>query len=96
MGWKRVLTDGIMGDKKKAMTYDAIRCPYGVTCPSHIPFKNARKPKIKLIQRISPMAYEYKCRWCGCNFVYGAVNPDKVRQKEQPHMVNDSFLHRKI
>lgn len=94
MSWRRVLTDGIMGDKKKVMAYDQIRCPFG-DCPSHIPHKNARKAKVKFVQRVSPNVYEYKCKWCGCNFAYGAINPDRVPEREQPHIANSSFLHRR-
>ena len=96
MGWKRMLTNGVFGDKKKVMAYDKIRCPFGVTCPSHIPFKNARPAKIKFIERVSPNVYKYQCRWCGCSFIYDAVNPDKVHHSELSHVKNRNFLTRRF
>ena len=96
MGWKRVLTDGILGDKKKAFVYENLRCPYGETCPSHIPFKNARPARVKFVERISPNVYCYRCKYCGCKFNYDVSNPDKFHQSELPYMKNPNFLHRRI
>jgi len=95
MGWKRVMTNGILGDKKKLRTYDSIHCPYGTTCPSHTPFKNAHPPKVKFIERISPYVYQYRCKYCGCKFSYDVTDPERCHQSELPHVKNPAFLHRK-
>jgi len=89
------MTDGIFGDKKKVLTYSDLRCPYGETCPSHMPFKNARKAKIRFVERISPYVYCYKCMYCGCKFNYDVTDPDRVHQSELPFVKNPNFLHRR-
>jgi len=95
MGWKSVIRDGFLGDKKKLLTYQTLHCPFSVTCPSHIPFKNAHKPKIRRVERISPYVYMYKCMYCGCKFNYDVADPERVHQSELPFAVNPSFIFRK-
>lgn len=95
MSWKRVITDGILGDKKKAFAYRDLHCPYGTTCPSHIPFKNAYPPKVRLVERVSPYVYQYQCQYCGCKFNYDVTDTDKFNHSELPFMKNPNFLHRR-
>jgi len=93
--WFKALTNGIIGDKKKAFAYRNLRCPYGVDCPSHQPFLNARPPRMKFVERVSPNVVAWKCKYCGCKVNYDMSNPDKIPQPELPYMKNPSFLHRK-
>jgi hypothetical protein len=95
MGWKRLIRESL-GDKKKLYAYRDMHCPYGVTCPSHIPFENAHPPKLKWIERVSPYVNKYKCMYCGCYVLYGCQHPDKIPEREHPHIANPAFLHRKI
>ena len=73
MPW--MFTSGIMGDKK-GMAPDKLICPWTSDCPSHTPFRNARKPKVKLVERIQPHVALYQCKWCGMKWVQDATNPE--------------------
>ncbi len=94
MGWKKFVQT-TFGDKKKLRAYESIRCPYGTTCPSHIPFKNARRSKIKFIERISPYVHSYRCLHCGCKFNYDSADPNRFHESELPFKKNPSFIHRR-
>jgi len=92
--WKKVseaFTSGMSGDRHKLMT--ELNCCY-YTCPSNQPYAGARKSKMKFIERISPYAYRYKCRWCGCDNIFGADGPG-VPHAEKPHIANPNFLFKR-
>ena len=94
MGWKRFIPDiGILADKKK-MWSENLRCPYH-GCPSNTPFTGARRARMKFMQRITPMVYQYKCKWCGCLVTYGADHPGKTHQSERPYVKNPALVVRK-
>lgn len=50
-------------DHKKKMYWEA-RCPY-MLCPSNQPERGAHKPRLKFVQKISPMVIQYRCKDCG-------------------------------
>ena len=60
--------------KKKSFNWDA-RCPYHL-CPSNQPYRRAHKSRLKFMQRISPLVYQYRCRDCGCLCNIGVEVPD--------------------
>ena len=88
MGWTWVNDLFAPDNRKKNMSWDA-RCPY-FGCPSNTPFRGAHKPRIKFMQKISPMVYQYKCKDCGCLCNHGVETPwesdDIVRVKENPSL----------
>ena len=61
-------------NKKKDMSWDA-RCPY-FGCPSNTPFRGAHKPRLKFVQKVAPLIYQYKCKDCGCLCNHGVEVPD--------------------
>ena len=60
--------------KKKAHNWD-VRCPYA-RCPSNEPHKKA--PRLKFVQKISPLIYQYRCRDCGCPTNYDISVPTEA------------------
>jgi hypothetical protein len=61
--WNAIV-HSIFGDKNKGWQRE-FRCPYFL-CPSNQPFVGAYTPKMKFIQKLSPGAYQYRCKDCGC------------------------------
>lgn len=64
MGWMWVNDLLAKSHKKKAHNWDP-RCPYHM-CPSNQPYRGAGKPRLKFMQKIGMMVYQYKCKDCGC------------------------------
>lgn len=92
MGWTWVNDLFAPEHRKKDMSYER-RCPYfggvnGEGCPSNSPFRGARPARLKFVQKISPMVYQYKCKDCGCLSNHGVEVPwesdDDVRLKSNP------------
>ena len=55
---------------------DEARCPF-MLCPTNQPFRGAKRPRMKFIQKIAPTIYQYRCKDCGCavNFGLEVINP---------------------
>lgn len=62
MSWQWV--NNLLDTNKKKNYWEA-RCPYHL-CPSNQPFRNAHKPRLKFMQKVSPLIHQYKCNDCGC------------------------------
>jgi len=88
--WKKVITSGITGDKKKDMNHN-LRCPYA-TCPSNQPFVSSRPPKMRFIERVQPYVHKYECRYCGFTVLVG-VEGEGIPDLEHAHMINPNLLH---
>ena len=78
MAWNWV-SDLLTPDYKKKFYWDA-HCPYKVTCPSHQPVEHSKKPKLKFVQKVSPMVHEYRCGHCGCLVMFSIMCPDDENQ----------------
>lgn len=92
MPW--IWTSGI-GTDKKMMWSGEQYCPWThptLGCISHRGHLNARKPRLKLLRRVQPMVHEYKCRYCGMVFLYGANHPSKVHESEDPIRRNPALI----
>jgi len=74
---------GVEG-RKKSFDWDA-RCPYHL-CPGNQPLNRheviylgekelLRKPKLKLVQKITPFIHQYKCGYCGNLTNYSVETP---------------------
>lgn len=92
MGWTWV--NDLLSGKKKDFSYDA-RCPYAM-CPSNQPYWGVHKPRLKFIQRIAPMVYQYRCRDCGCIHNQGVEVPDDRGYDHiksiNPHLLGDRYV----
>ena len=77
------VSDLLTPDNKPKFYWNA-HCPYKVTCPSHQPEPHSKKPKLKFVQKVSPMVYEYRCGHCGCLVMFGML---------QPNLDNRDLLH---
>ena len=64
---------------KPKFYWDA-HCPYKVTCPSHQPEPHAKKSKLKFVQKVSPLVYEYRCGHCGCLVMFSMLTSDEGNQ----------------
>ena len=73
MAWTWV-QDLLTPDHRKKGYYEA-HCPYKLTCPSHQPHEHAHPPKLKFIQKISFLDYQYQCRHCGLLIIIGIEQP---------------------
>ena len=63
MSWQWV-SDLLTPDNKKKAYWEA-RCPY-MLCPSNQPERGSKKPRLKFVQKVSPLVYQYRCKDCGC------------------------------
>ena len=93
MAW--LWTSGASGDKKKLYGEHALRCPWDhpdMGCPSHRPFPDAKKPKMKLIERVQPRVFLYKCKYCGMTTTVSLDHPGKMPEKEQSQVLNPSLI----
>ena len=75
--------------KEKQHFAEDLHCPWEADCPSHTPFKDARKPKLRLLERVGPMTKRYRCEWCGMEFLT-SNEPGDTRQKA--HILNPSLI----
>ena len=73
MAWQWV-NDLLTVDHKKKMYWDA-RCPY-MLCPSNQPERGAKKPRLKFIQKVSFLVYQYRCKDCGNIINFSIEMPD--------------------
>ena len=77
-GWTWV--NDLLGsvDKKKAHNWD-LRCPY-FWCPSN-ELKDGvireKPPRLKFIEKVSPMIYKYRCRDCGQHTMFDVSVPNE-------------------
>ena len=71
--------------EKKYWQHDA-RCPY-MLCPSNQPFRGAHRPKLKFIQRIQPLVYQFKCKDCGCLVNIGLETEEGMSVKKNPSLI---------
>ena len=85
MGWNWVNDLLAPEGKKKNFNWNA-RCPY-FGCPSNTPFDGAHPARLKFMQKISPLVYQYKCRDCSC-----LVNIDTNVPNEQGFQFIDPAL----
>lgn len=76
--------------KKRRLTSFG-ECAWKGDCPSHKPWFNARKPKLKLIERIGPITYKYQCGYCGMITLVD-VSDDGTPANYRPHMKNPSLI----
>lgn len=74
MGWTWV-NDLLAPEGRKKDGYMQFRCPYHL-CPSNQPLGVEHPPRMKFMQRLSPMVYQYKCKDCGCLINKGIEVPD--------------------
>jgi hypothetical protein len=77
MGWGWV-EDLLAPDNKKKAYWDA-RCPYHL-CPSNQPFRGAGQPRLKFMQKVSPLVYQYKCKDCSCLMNFSVEQPDDYNE----------------
>ena len=75
MAWSWVNDLLAPDNKKKDFNWDA-RCPY-MLCPSNQPYRGVHKPRLKFIQKVQPLVYQYKCKDCGCLVNIGVEVPDE-------------------
>jgi hypothetical protein len=66
-------------DFRKKYFWDA-HCPYKVDCPSHKPEPHSKPPKLKFVQKVSPMVDQYRCGYCGCLVNLAIFIPDDDNQ----------------
>lgn len=69
------VSDLLTEDNTKKMYWDA-RCPY-MLCPSNQPERGTKKPRLKFIQKISFLIYQYRCKDCGCLTNFSIEQPDE-------------------
>jgi len=88
-------TSGASGDKKRLYGKYGLRCPWDHPehgCPSHRPFPDARKPKMKLIERIQPRVYLYQCKYCGMKTTVSLDNTESIPEREQAQIKNPALI----
>lgn len=74
MPWQWV--NDLLGQEGKKKDYGAERrCPYHL-CPSNQPLGVQHSPRLKFMQRVSPLVYQYRCKDCGCLVNFGVEVPD--------------------
>ena len=82
MAWQWV-SDLLARNTEKKAYWDA-RCPYAL-CPSNESFYSIeqkkyvdvrKKARLKFVQKISPLVYQYRCKDCGCLNNISVAAPD--------------------
>ena len=85
----RIFANGFLQDKQKGWNARLL-CPY-MLCDSNQPFRGARKPKMKYVQKISPTTYQFKCKYCGCLTNVSLENHGDISRAA--HVKNPSLIN---
>ncbi len=85
MPW--MFTSGWQQDKNKMIPNDLV-CTWKSDCPSHKPYPNARKPKLRIIERIQPHVFLIECKYCGMRWIQDTTG----ERGQKGHENNEALL----